>query len=93
MAVVVDLVFEIPERYQTYVRHYAQARALEREGEGQDLALAAHYQSRYEAGIKRMLRRQQAMAYQQKVVLGGRPSILVKKPMARLPWQYGKKVR
>ncbi len=93
MAVVVDLVFEIPERYQTYVRHYAQARALEREGEGQDLALAAHYQSRYEAGIKRMLRRQQAMQYQQKVVLGGLPSILGKKPMARLPWQFGKVVR
>jgi hypothetical protein len=93
MATVVELVFEIPERYQSYVRHYAQARALEREGEGQDLALAAHYQSRYEAGIKRMLKRQHAMAYQQKIVMGGRPSIMGKKPMVRLPWNYGKVVR
>jgi hypothetical protein len=83
---------EIPARYQTYVRHYAQARALEREGDGQDLELAAHYQARYEAGVARMLKRRSSMHYQQKYVLGGgrRPET---RPVLRLPYSYGRAVR
>lgn len=85
--------FEIPSRYVTYVRHYAQARALEREGDGQDLDLAAHYDIRYAAGVARMLKRQQAMSYQKKYVMGGSPKMDRRLPLARLPWAYGKVVR
>ncbi len=86
--------FEIPARYQTYVRHYAQARALEREGDGQDLELSAHYQARYEAGIKRMLKRKQAIQYQRKSVMGGASNNRNRKPpLARLPYNYGQVVR
>lgn len=84
--------FEIPQRYVTYVRHYAQARALEREGDGQDLELAAHYDARYADGVARMLKRQQAMAYQKKYVMGGAPKMDRRLPLARLPWAYGKVV-
>ncbi len=87
------LELELADRYQTYVRHYAMSRALEREGDGQDLELAAHYQLRYEAGVQRMLRRKTAMNFQRKFVLGGRPSAGAKLPMSRLPWQYGEVVR
>ena len=86
--------FEIPDRYTTYVRHFAQARCLEREGDGQDIELAAHYMARYQAGAGRMLRRKQAMAFQRKYVLGGAAGHeRSKKPLARLPWAFGRVVR
>ena len=86
--------FEIPDRYVLYIRHYAEARALEREGEGQDLELAQHYQQRYEAGIQRILKRQEAMRYQQKFVKGGSlKNIRTKKPLVQLPWPFGRTVR
>ncbi len=85
--------FEIPDRYTVYVRHFALARTLEREGPGQNLKLAAHYQERYEAGVQRMLRRKQAMDFQKTSVLGGRPPSPGGPPRARLPWRYGTIVR
>ena len=86
--------FEIQDRYTVYVRHFAQAKALRREGPGQDLELAAHFMGRYEAGVERMLRRKQAMQYQKQHIIGGRPQISPgRKPLAQLPWQYGKVVR
>jgi hypothetical protein len=85
--------FEIPDRYTVYVRHFAQARALEREGPGQDLELAAHYQGRYDAGLLRMLKRRQALQYQRKYVMGGGTNLRGRKPLVRLPWQYGQIVR
>ncbi len=84
---------EIPERYVVYLRWYVMARALEREGDAQDLDLAAHYQTRYEAGIARMLKRQQAMVYQKKMVMGGSRGRSSRLPLAQLPWAYGKVVR
>jgi hypothetical protein len=85
--------FEIASRYVTYVRNFAQARALEREGPGQEKELAAFYQSRYEAGIARMLKRQQAMAYQKATVMGGTPRRGQAPPRARLPYNFGQVVR
>lgn len=81
--------FEIPDRYTVYVRHYAQARALEREGDGQDLELAAHYDARYKAGVQRMLKRKQAVQFQRKYVIGGNADRPQRQPLVRLPWQYG----
>jgi hypothetical protein len=86
--------FEIPMRQQVYVRHYVQARSYEREGDGQDLELAAHYQSRYEAGIQRMMKRKPAMHYQQKSVFGGSATTTRRRlPLVRLPWNFGERVR
>ncbi len=82
--------FEIADRYTIYVRHYAQAKALTREGSGQELKLAKHFMDRYEAGIARMLRRKQAMAFQKKSIMGGGESIRkTRLPLARLPYQFG----
>ncbi len=86
--------FEIPDRYTTYVRHYAMARALEREGDGQDLELSAHYQARYEAGLARMKKRKHAMFYQKELVMGSASSHRGHKPpRPRLPYNYGRVVR
>lgn len=88
-----DKPLELPARSQIYMQHYAMARALEREGKGQDYELAAHYQSRYEAGVARMLKRQEALQYQRKYILGGSPDITRKKPLARLPYHFGEVIR
>lgn len=85
--------FEIADRYTVYVRHYAQARALEREGPGQDLKLAKNFSDRYEAGIARMLERKKAMQYQRTYVMGGGDRTRKGPPLARLGWQYGPAVR
>jgi hypothetical protein len=85
--------FEIPDRYTVYVRHYAQARALEREGDGQDIPLSQHFQARYEAGVQRMLRRKKAMNFQKTTVMGGQSSRRSAPPLARLPWNFGQRVR
>lgn len=85
--------FEIAARYITYIRNFAQARALDREGSGQDKELAAFYQSRYEAGVARMLLRQRAMAYQKVSVLGAAAKRGGPPPKARLPYNFGRVVR
>ena len=87
--------FEIPDRYTRYVRHYAQAVALRCEGPGYEPELAKHYESRYEIGVQRMLKRKQAMVFQQGFVFGGagRKSTEGRLPLARLPYHYGKVVR
>ncbi len=90
-----DLVpFEIPDRYITYIRHYVLARCLEREGPGQDLELAAHFQARWLAGVERVNRRRNAMSYQKSMVMGGSTSVRGQKPpRVRYPWNYGTVVR
>jgi hypothetical protein len=89
-----DQDFEIPDRYVMYVRHWAQYRCLEREGKGQELELAAHFKSRFEEGVARMLKRKAAMGYQKVQVLGGGGRTIIRKDRrARLPWQYGTVVR
>ncbi len=86
--------FEIPDRYTTYIRHYVLARALEREGPGQDLKLSAHFDARFQAGIARMLKRKNAMSYQKSSVMGGSSSVRGSKPpRPKLPYQYGTVVR
>jgi hypothetical protein len=71
-----------------YVRHYVLWKALERDGAGQDLKLAEHYQTRYMDGIGRMKRRKNAFTTERRVSLSGdRPAGQV--PLPRLPWNYG----
>jgi hypothetical protein len=82
-----DQQFEVADRYTVYIRAFCMARALEREGPGQDLELSAFWQSRYEAGIARMLKRRAAMEYQAKLIFGGRANHPSRR-LARLPWPY-----
>lgn len=48
---------QIPDVYAKVVRHYVLARALEREGPGQDEKLSQHFMSRFEEGVKRAIER------------------------------------
>lgn len=85
--------FEIPDRYVKYVRWFALSQALGREGDGQDMELADHYQSRFELGVQRCVRRRSMAQSQRKVVMGGAARRSGRMPRARLPYNYGAVVR
>lgn len=88
-----DDTFELPDRYVKYVRNYALWKALERDGDGQDLEFAGHWKMRWDAGIARMLARKNKLAANQRKELQGRDLVVNRRPpLARLPWQYGKVV-
>ena len=87
-------VCELPDRYALYLRDYAQARCLARAGPGQDLALSAHYDQRWQRGLTRIQRRTTQMQAQRVGVIGGgRVSVVQRPPRPSLPWQYGARVR
>jgi len=48
---------ELPDAYTKYVIFGAMSRALRRDGPGQDLALADHYEQRFEMGVDRMVKK------------------------------------
>lgn len=85
--------FQMPDLYVKYVRHFAMYRALGRNGQGQDLGLAQFWKSLWEAGLRRAMKRKQALMKSRKHVLGGGPAEVKRPPLARLPWQYGRVVR
>lgn len=86
--------FEIQDRYTVYVRHYAMAAALGREGDGFEPELSAHYTERYLAGVERMAARREGLRYAKKNVVGGSGRVLGEKPpRVRMPWAYGQVVR
>jgi hypothetical protein len=84
---------ELPPRYAKYLRHYAQYKALERNGDGQDTKLAGWWKSLYEAGVARMIKRKSSILSRKVTTLGGEQGHLTRPPTARLPWQYGYPVR
>jgi hypothetical protein len=87
-------VCELPDRYARYLRDYARAQALRRPGAGYNAELAAHYETRWNRGLARVTRRQQAVERERVGVLGGPPSGFGRRPpRARLPWQFGARVR
>jgi hypothetical protein len=45
-----EYTFELPDRFTKYVEFYAQAKALERDGPGQDAALSQHFMGRFGDG-------------------------------------------
>lgn len=47
--------FEIPDAFVKYIVYYAMAQCLKREGPGQDLKLANHFQMRYELGVAQII--------------------------------------
>ena len=62
--------FEIPEAYVKYVIFYAMFRALRRDGPGQDLTLAEHYEQRFEQGVYRLDKRVQNMVPERRGAFG-----------------------
>lgn len=80
--------FEIPSYYLKYLRWYALARALEREGPGQDLLLSQHYQGRYNDGIARIRRRKVALHGARVHRLGGTTERRDPDSRWRLPSNY-----
>ena len=85
--------FDIPGHSVRYVRHFAQARALERDGPGQDMALAKHYDARFLEGVERIKRRRRRLESQRQRVLGGPATTKSRIPTPRLPWNYGRMAR
>ena len=85
--------FDLPDRFVKYVEHYAQAKALERDGPGQDLSLAQHFMQRFEDGVSRMIRRlgENRRARRNAIGSGGKPQ--ARPALARLPYQYGRQIR
>lgn len=86
--------YEMPDAYCKYLRHYAMNRALAREGAGQDLKLAAHYEERWLVGLKRMGARQITARVSRTRILGARKVVRgARPPKPVLPWEYGRVVR
>lgn len=85
--------FEVPARFVKYAEYLAQAKALERDGPGQDLKLAEHFMGRFDEGVARMVRR---LGENRRPVVGriGSPGRVQMRPgLARLPYQYGRQIR
>jgi hypothetical protein len=86
--------FELPDRYALYLRDYAQARCLGRQGPGQDPKLSAHFDQRWQRGLARMLRRGRVLDAARTGVLGeAGPRLGQGPPRPRLPWNFPQRVR
>jgi hypothetical protein len=84
---------ELPPRYMKYAEYYAQAKALERDGPGQDLKLSAHFVERFAEGVRRAVLR---LGENKRAVVGqvGTPGRIPTAPaLARLPYRYGRQIR
>ncbi len=93
MAVATD-VCELPDRYAVYLRDYAMAQCLGRRGPGQDLKLAAHFLTRWQRDLARVVRRQQTVDTEHLSVMGGDGTPLTQRPpRPARPWAYGSEVR
>lgn len=84
---------ELPARFTKYVEFYAQARCLERDGPGQDMALSQHFMGRFEDGVSRMVRRLGDVKRQRVGAIGSAGKLPTKPSLARLPWRFGRQIR
>lgn len=84
---------EAPDRYVKYVEYYAQAKALERDGPGQDLKLAAHFMSRYADGARRLKDRISKNKDARTGAVGSAGRVPTTPALARLPFRYGRATR
>lgn len=84
---------EIPDRYTDYIVWYAMARALERDGRGQDTELAAHYQGRYLEGLKRIKKRKSQIHSSRIGQMGGMDGTQREPGYPQWPSNYGVPVR
>lgn len=88
-----DSVCELPDRYARYLCDYAQARALERAGPGQDLTLAAHFDDRWQRNVARLRRRVITVTKERTGVFGGTAARGGAVRYPRLPANYGRVMR
>jgi hypothetical protein len=82
-------VFELPDPYIKYIRHYAMYRAFGREGPGKEDNLSKHYYDRFNSGISLMKNRAASIDKQRISQLGGSQNLLTRPPRPKLPWNYG----
>lgn len=63
--------FEIPDSYVKFVVFYAMAKAMQREGSGQDLDLAKHYMERFQLGITQISNMKRDIQRERVASMGG----------------------
>lgn len=85
--------FDLPDRFVRYVEHYAQAKALERDGPGQDLALSQHFMQRFDDGVSRTIKRLSEHRRSRGGAIGSAGKAPKRPGLARLPYQYGRSTR
>jgi hypothetical protein len=85
--------FEFSNSHCKYIRHYAMWKALIREGAGQDLKLAKHYEERWLIGINRIGDRKIKTVSNRTGVFGGETKRHGPPPKPVLPWSYGRMER
>lgn len=80
---------EVPDRYAMAPRFFALERALGRDGDGQNLKLAAHFKLRYDALVIRANQRKSRARSLRTGVLGGSNRRgFGPPPRPQLPWNY-----
>jgi len=85
--------FKLTDAHVRYLRFFALWKALERQGDGQDLKLAEHYKARYFLGVQRIGRRQEDVKRARVGRMGGEAPRGGTIPRPRLPAHYGATVR
>lgn len=80
---------ELPRIFQKYVTFFAMAQALRRDGPGQDLKLAQHYQDRFDMGVSRMQARMKTVQPARTIVMGRRQSAPGQSMGFTLPARWG----
>lgn len=85
--------FEVPDWVVKTIRFYCLWRALERNGPGQDLALAAHYRDRWLEGVERLKGRISKKLASRVGVMGGTGETKTRHMHGVLPWNFGRIVR
>jgi hypothetical protein len=86
--------FEIPDSHIKYVNYWARYRAYKREGPGQNLKLADHFEGRFEMGVATLTKRTQQVQSEHTGRIGHGPSRgVVPAQQIHLPYNYGRSVR
>jgi hypothetical protein len=80
-------IFDLPDHYLKYIRHYMMWQAYSRKGIGQDPQMAQHYEQRYKQGIGRVVLRMDSVYKAKLTRFGGGSSgtVYSPRPYARLP--------
>jgi hypothetical protein len=84
---------ELPPRFRKHLEFYACARALERDGPGQDMKLSQHFAQRFDVGVRRVILRLTEHRRAVSGRVGGTSRVPTSPALARLPWRYGRQIR
>ncbi len=83
--------FEIPDRFVKYVEWWALHRAYTTPGEGEDPAMASHYEMRFKMGVGRMKKRVEAQMDERAMAMGHKRHGSLDSYLQRFPSDYGYK--